>query len=461
MPVMLKKITTVSVTGASCSTCCTAGRAVIVNPNLPYIVFDQPTSTLQSAGLINGNTGSNPGLLGAFGVTLRTMPALDLSSYSLFGGEVCGQASCSSQCGPWLGIVNKQTYALTTSCTIIPSNPVTAGLYSLLLDTVNQYLIMVTKSANKQGVVFLIIPFSQLPTLLQGQWPSTSYYVYAVSNVPSMWALGPAAVIHDNYIYVTVSFNPPVGNAPCPYGYGYWKIPLSQLYSMMQSGVPSSSSTPVQIGSAYQTGTVCLSQPNGYIWKFKMGTKVFLGITAWASTNQQSFTAVDPATDTVIKSQLVNVYSSQFIHVNYGNIWISGSTVGIGIFDPVSGDVYNIPVSGSTLMLDDNGYIAVTDRPVTYSNYNVTVYQVEYIPPSSLRPVVLNPVITVMQGTVIATGAVYSLTTGTGLVGVTVKLVAETSGVVVGTAVTDSSARFTIVGKAVPNATAYQLQVQL
>lgn len=471
MTLTLKQVTSVTVTGASNQYGTGVGRASILNPSTPIIVFDINEPNGVTVGVVNGTTGSSPPLIGGQDSNYLVLPSMRLQflgiNYAIGGGQVCSASGCmqngSGACGPWLILFNSSTNNYTFTCSLIPNNPVTGGVMFILADTVSQYLIMGLVGANDVGIIFIIIPFTELSTFVSGTYPSTAYYLFGNSSTSGMTPYIATATIWNGTLWMGISFSPSSTST----GVGYWQIPLSTLYSEMTTSLPTASTPMTTIGTATQIATTNVGYAHPLIWTYSTissGSVVTnLALIVEAGTNQIYFWSINPSTSTASSAQTINMPYTHYNHTIYNSVLVSGtassSTVTVAVFDPKSGGVEQTSVPGVTLLLGGEGYIAVATSSMANSSYGVVVYQILL----DHTYVIQNPSITVSGSTITATGTLYDLTAGAPVSGATVWLTAvqgvddnfQVAFQTIASATTNSNGQFKITGSVVSGVTVY------
>ena len=395
-----------------------SGRGSVFNPTYPIFVFDYQTGQI-AVGYVVGTTGY--ALFGQGDANYLTLPAIYLTpfgyNYVFAGGGECSVSGCmqngSNACGPWWIIVNLSSNSVNTYCTgLIPNNPATAHLQGVFIDLVNGNLLIDFSGTSNTNFVINIIPLSNLNQVIQNQAPSNlkSVWINLPSNISSASQYAnQGTLFNGNYVQPLYSSNGPY----------VFVVSLSDIYSSAVTGEPSSSSSPINIGTAYSVAT--LSQMNAPIVGvvFNGSTEqLALGVPSGSNYNvyvlNTSFSVVSSYSFTYQGSQI------GFAHAFWNGVFLlpsySSSTIYVNVY---TSSYEYASESGQFGFVTSEGYFVVASQSLTSSSVTFTIYQILL----DHTYVFQNVSITVSGNTVTATGTLFDLTQNSAVSGATVYLV--------------------------------------
>jgi len=430
--VTLKQVTTTSTSSAWSSFDSSkgaTGRGSVPNPSYPIFFFDYQTPQI-AVGYVVGTSGySYEGQADANYLVVPAMPLTFLGlNYVLGGGGECGPAnSCMGNgpdiCGPWWYVLNTSNNTVTTPCNLIPSNPQTEHLQSILADLINQNLLMTTGQADANNMFIFIIPFTSLSSFVTGTYPSTATWYFAQYPGSTSYSIYTnSATIYDGNIWQPMYTSSSASE---------WVIPLSTVYSGASTGVPSSSSSPVSIGTAYIIST-SLSGANTSIatviaTSSSSGLTFYIAHMVTESGGNIFVATLNPSNGSVVNTGSFTVVNSggtaNLVKGTFNGVFLypaqSGSTAYLYTIDPKIMTIENTSVTGDFAFVGSEGYFVVATTSLSSSSVSWTVYQILL----DNTYVFQNTSITISGTTVTATGTLYNETTSSDVSGATVYLV--------------------------------------
>ncbi len=428
--VSLKQVTSVTVTSAWSSYNASAGqtgRGSVINPSYPIFIFDYQTGQIAVGYVVGTTAGSYQSQSDA---NYLAVPGLYFSVFGqndwMGGGGECSVSGCmqngTDACGPWWAIVNLSSNTLNTYCTgIIPSNPVSGHLQQILADLVNQNILVITTGGNSYTIVVWIIPVSQVSSMLSNTAPSNMKWAYLQSSQGSSLTIytQTATIYSGNLVY-------PAWVSTTLY---LWVTPLSTIYSDATTGTPSSSSSPVTVGSLYQIAslsstTTALATVIGI--PSSSGVTVYVSVEATTGSTGSAVYNVSPSNWTVSNSSTFTLPATilTFVKATWNGVFLypawSGSSIYVIVIDPKTMTMEYTSTSGAYATIGAEGYVAIASQALNSSSVTWTVYQILL----DHTYVFQNVSITISGSTVTATGTLYDQTASSAVASATVWLVA-------------------------------------
>jgi len=434
--VTLKQVTTTTTSSAWSSFNSAngaTGRGSVPNPSYPIFFFDYQTTQIAVGYVVGTNGYAYESQADANYLVVPSLPLTFLGlNYVLGGGGECGPAnSCMGNgadvCGPWWYVLNTSNNTVTTPCNLIPSNPQTEHLDSILADLINQNLLMTLGQNEIYNMFIFIIPFASLSSFVSGTYPSTATWYYAqCPNTTNGRFYTNSPTIYNGNLWV------PLANESFA---GEWVIPLSTVYSGATTGAPSSSSSPISIGTVYTVSTtmsgantsiatvIAISSSSGLTFYIAhMVTQNNANIFV-ATLNPSDGSVVNTGTFTVVNSgstvnDVKGTFNGVFLYPAQ-----SGSTAYLYAIDPKIMTIESTSVTGYFAFVGSEGYFVVATTSLSSSSVSWTVYQVLL----DNTYIFQNTSITISGTTVTATGTLYNETTSSAVSGATVYLVGVNS----------------------------------
>lgn len=465
----LKQITSVTVTSPwsnySPGANQYSGVGNVLNPSYPIFVFDYGGGPGIVVGYVVGTSAYEPyaSATGGSNVVIETPIYLGPIGYNYYigGGGVCGCSSCyengSDMCGYWMYFADLTSNTFTLNCKEVNEGNFGTHFQGVVLDLENENLILVFDTANATDLLIWIIPFSGVGTFLSGTMPSNATWAYVAPPNTSVNTYARPALIWNGNLITTPSAS---GNAYL------WYMPLSTIYANALSGTPSSSASPVTVGTLYlinskhQLRSITLvSVPSS------SGITTYLTGFQYTSNTTVNVALINPSSVTVVSCFSVTLPASSngFNRAIWNSIFLitsaTGSTVYVTLIDPKVQSSENLSVSGAFGFATSEGYLVVANKPLNCSSVTFTVYQIL----ADHTYVFQNVSITQSGSTVTATGTLIDESTGSAVAGATVYLVAVFSLMddysndvsIIASGTTNSNGQFTISGTASSSAKFY------
>nr|MCL7344645.1 hypothetical protein [Candidatus Aramenus sulfurataquae] len=428
--VSLKQVTSVTVTSpwsSYNSSSGQTGRGSVVNPSYPIFIFDYQSTAISVGYVVGSNAGTYQNQADA---NYLTVPGLYFSvfgyNYWIGGGGECSVSGCMNNginaCGPWWAIVDLSSNTLNTYCIgITPNNPVSSHLQNILADLVNQNILFIQNTTSSSYLLIWIIPVSQISSMLSNTAPSNMKWAYIQSSEGTNQTVytQTGTIYSGNLVY-------PAWVSTTLY---IWVTPLSSIYNNATSGTPSSSSSPVTVGTLYQIAslsntTTALATVIGV--PSSSGVTVYVSVEAPTGSSGIAVYNISPSNWSVSNSSTFSLPATilTFVKATWNGVFLypgwSGSNVYVMVVDPKTMSMEYTPTPGAYIMIGAEGYAVVASQALNSSSVTWTVYQILL----DHTYVFQNVSITISGSTITATGTLYDLTTNSAVGSVTVWLVA-------------------------------------
>ncbi len=428
--VSLKQITSVTVTSpwsGYTSSKGQTGRGSVVNPSYPIFIFDYQTAQIAVGYVVGSNAGSYQSQTDA---NYLIVPGLYFSvfgqNYWMGGGGECSTSGCMTNgpdaCGPWWAIVDLSSNTLNTYCTgLIPNNSVSSHLQQILADLVNQNIIITNDTPSSASLIIWIIPVSQVSSMLSNTAPSNMTWAYIQSSQgTNLIVYTQGATIYNGNLVQTGWVSSTLY---------LWVTPLSSIYNNATSGAPSSSSSPVTVGTVYQVASLSSTStalPTVIGVPSSSGVTVYVSVEAPTGSTGSAVYNVSPSNWSVVNSNTFTFPASilNFVKATWNGVFLypawSGSNVYVIVIDPKTMSMEYTSTSGAYMMIGAEGYAVVASQALNNSSVTWTVYQILL----DHTYVFQNVSISISGSTITATGTLYDLTTNSAVASATVWLVA-------------------------------------
>ncbi len=444
----------------------------IVNPFYPVFIFNYTDANQADCSVIGYVIGDKAGnFFGGACASLIRFPMFDFTIFGypyVMGGiapPISPPYSCCVNTG-WF-FANLQTNSLDAYCCgFMPCNSVSGYIYQILADLVEQNIFIITSPS----FLMWIIPVSEISTLLQNATPLSMKFAYITNEVISNNSSTEIpSIIYDGNLIIASEWS---------YNLYTGVISLSQIYSIMMSGVPNSNMSPVNIGTVYQLGEY------QKLSRFTMTSiavpainniTIYISFCIATSSGTCYIQNVSPSNWSTVSSfqvditSIVPITNISITPLFWNNVFLIGesgfctgsSNFYIIVIDPKTGNyeytlVPNTQYS-SKMVLSFSGYVAVSQQNIADSTVTFDVYQILL----DHTYVFQNISISTSSSTITVSGTLYDDTENASVSGATVWLTAVrsiegqyTNDVIpVVSSTTDSNGQFTI---SVPIQAGYQ-----
>ncbi len=212
-----------------------------------------------------------------------------------------------------------------------------------------------------------------------------------------------------------------------------WVTPLSTIYSDATTGAPSSSSSPVTVGTLYQIASITSAGsaiPTVIGIPSSSGVTVYVSVAVPSGGSVQKTSAVvynvSPSNWTVSNSSTFTFPATilDFSKATWNGVFLypawSGSDIYVIVIDPKTMTMEYTSTSGAYGMIGAEGYAVIASQALSSSSVTWTVYQILL----DHTYVFQNVSITISGSTVTATGTLYDQTASSAVASATVWLVA-------------------------------------
>jgi len=461
MTLTLKQVSQVSsITAFSNFVNSGTGRALVLSPSTPALIFDYGESnTYPYVGVIIGTTTQETLYAGSGveGIYAYNVPTLWFLNAVLGGGATCSNSTCNtssnpSNCVPFYIVYNTSSGSFNYNCNNQPTSGNPISLNDVSLDFQHQVAYLYYLASPFQYAIIYAISFSNLTSLVSNLSFPTTYSVayFTATSAPSGFSVLGSYMVYFNS---TFYFNVYDGSG----NYYIWVVPYSSL--TWTSTFPSTAQSVGTLYLFWASGNTQIPIGNIFLNYIVSGSTItaeilIYAVSGWNSTNRY-FTTVAIYSFNLSNNTATQLYSSSGANapgtsINLGGIiafaqFVTGSpgawTMAVGVFDR-NLLVYQQSQPFSSVLdlkVAPPGYAIVFSGST--SSMTVTLYQILL----DTTPAIQN--LTYSAGTL--TGTVVDQTSGNPLPNVTVFLIQLSSegdnwanGTVIASTTTNTNGQF-------------------
>jgi len=426
------------------------GRAVVLNPTQPALIFDYaPGGSGITVAVVLGSSNITASLYSDSNLLVVNQPPLWFANAILTGGGVCAQSGCmqngSSACGPWFAVYNTSSGSYNENCTALPSNSITTQFLDVTIDFANQYVYLWFSSSSTPAGVIVRIPLSSVSTLVNNLQVPSGYQVAFIqpSSPPSGFT------VYKNQL-VLYNGNFYIQGLDSSGNWYIWVVPYSSI--TWNSSFPSSaqsvgSTYAVYTGGSADMGSIFL---NYYIYNGSLVTEILCYIPTNFNSSGKYYANVyiysfNPSTNSATQLFSLQNANVKLVAINiYGVIAFvqnpSSGTFTVSTYDRKTNTYQqSSQISALDVKLAEPYYAVVFSGSA--SSLTITIYQILL----DVMPAFKN--VTLSGSTL--TGQVVNLNGGSPLAGITVYLYQlssqnddASSGTQVASTTTDSNGNF-------------------